>query len=524
MCQRCVRFCNEVVQDEGLVIEERGVHAQIATYMDKPYTSQFSGNTVEMCPVGALTARTYRFKARPWELRHTPSVCPHCSVGCNIEIDNRLGREVVRFMSRTNDEVDDGWLCDKGRYGYGFIHNPQRLQTPLIRKNGKLEPATWDEAFEFLVNKTRAIRTTHGLNSIGAITGNHATNEEIYIFQKFAREVLGTNNVAHFDGNLPANAAELTSATIGGLEQAKVVVVVGADITQRQPVMELRLKKAHKQGTKLIFIGGNPNALSRFATIKISDTHQNLPELLNDLIASLTKEGEATTDIEKVAQLLKSADTSAVWLVELATLNSPELFGAALKLVEATGQANKAGLGLGILSTANNTTGARDIAGAFKNGLSFSEMFSGDAGLKAMFIMGANPLAELEIVNGNPKSLTDLEFLVVTAMFLSPTAELAHVVLPTASFAEKEGTFTNTEGRVQKILATMPPVRGTAPELAIWLELANRLGQPLPKMGIVEIFGEICQNVPGYNGLNYAILGDNGQLRGGARKKEAFEV
>jgi predicted molibdopterin-dependent oxidoreductase YjgC len=141
-----------------------------------------------------------------------------------------------------------------------------------------------------------------------------------------------------------------------------------------------------------------------------------------------------------------------------------------------------------------------------------------------MFVMGANPLAELELVGGNAKALTGLELLVVTDMFLTQTAELAHVVLPTASFAEKEGTFTNTEGRVQKILATMPPVHGTAPEIAIWLELASRLGQPLPKMGVLEIFGELCQKVPAYNGLNYALLGDNGQLRGGAKAKETVEA
>lgn len=567
MCQRCVRFCNEIVQDEGLIILERGIDSEIGTFPNKPYVSQFSGNTTEICPVGALTARTYRFKARPWELRHTPSVCSHCSVGCNIEVDTRLGREVVRFMSRTNDSVDDGWLCDRGRYGYGFIQSEQRLRTPMLRKGGKLEPASWAEAFDFIVTRLKAIRQQHGSQAIGGIAGTHNTNEELYLFQKLLRGLLGTGNVDHKHGSFgavpPAKAAQLHTATIAGLETAKVIMLVGANPSSRQPVLELRIKKALKAGAKLVIIGPSSAALARVAAVRLPVALGQVEGAVDAVLAQLVKNGSAkglteevktylselysgldtgaelSQQVQSIAGLLEGAERSTFLYDETATSaeGNDELLASLVRLALATGQLGVTGAGIGRLVEDNNSWGALDM-GVWPGvgpgyteagpGLSYAEMLGakGETPLKALLVMGANPLTQLQRLGLNGDAFANLELLVVQELFMSETAERADVVLPAASFAEKEGTFTNTEGRVQLIAPAIQPLQGTAPDVAILLELASRLGAEVKTRQSAGLFDEIAKVSPLHAGLSYAALGQEGALRPLSRevRAEAIEV
>lgn len=557
MCQRCVRFSSEIVQDEGLIIEERGAQSVISTYKDQPYISQFSGNVTEICPVGALTSRTYRFKARPWELRHTPSVCNHCSVGCNLEVDSRLGREVVRFSSRTNDFVDDGWLCDKGRYGFAFIQSEQRLRTPLIRRGGKLEPASWDEAFAYVAAQLKDIKQKYGAEAIGGIAGTHNTNEEIYLFQKLLRGLLGTNNVDHKHGSfgsLPATEIpNVHTATISGLETSKLIVLVGADPGLRQPVLELRIKKALKLGAKLAVVGALPTSLKRFVTVHVPVGLSQLEAAVDALAANLTGKGEAKglqdenvkgylaefykdytfgdqlqAAIEKLAGLIATTERTTYLYDEFASqgTQNPELVAALSRLALAGGHLGLAGAGIGRLVEDNNSWGALDMGAlngagagytAATAGLSYAEMLGagkkGVSPLKALLALGANPVADLDRLGLNRAALTEIEMLVVTDLFLTETAEIATVVLPGASFAEKEGTFTNTEGRVQLATAAIPPLAGVAPEGAILLELASRLGAEVKTKNPSGIFDEIVRVSPLHNGLSYSVLGASGALR-----------
>src|SRR5258708_27995058 len=196
--------------DNGLVMISRGYKMEVGTAQDHAFDSIFSGNTVEICPVGALTATAYRFKARPWELKHIPSVCNNCSVGCNARIDVRVDK-IMRLMSRTNDAIDDGWLCDRGRWGFEFVNSPQRLRTPLIRHDDKLEPATWEQAFYLIASQLRNIAGKHGAKAIGGIGSTRATNEGAYLFQKLLREVVGTPNIDHHHGYFPGARDPFTS-------------------------------------------------------------------------------------------------------------------------------------------------------------------------------------------------------------------------------------------------------------------------------------------------------------------------
>ncbi|NWJ45859.1 MAG: NADH-quinone oxidoreductase subunit NuoG [Chloroflexi bacterium] len=514
MCQRCARFSQLIVQDEGLIIAERGAKAEISTVPGKAYDSQFSGNTVEMCPVGALTARTYRFKARPWELRHSASVCAHCSVGCNITIDTRLSREVVRFMSRDNEAVDDGWLCDRGRYGYGFIHNRERLKSPHVRNaNGKLEAVTWQQAFDYLAKRLGEIIKANGAQSVAVLPGSHATNEEIFTLQRFALETIGTDKLVYRGGNFgkyaTADLPQYLTATIAGMEKAAAILVVGADISARQPILELRLKKAHRNGTKLLFLGGNPGALSRYATkietVETGKLAQTVEQLLR----------KPNSDIMST---LKAAGEVAIWFDEADTLapGNEKLFEMLVQLAQATGSFGKPGVGLGALSQDNNSVGARNISAVAKSSLSYSGFLRGEGNLKAAMVMGTNPLTDIALYGGKAESLTGLELLVVQEMFMSETAQLAHVVLPVASFAEIEGTFTNLEGRVQKIEPAIPPITGTAPNIAIIYEMSSRLGKALPALSIADIFSEITKTIPAFAGLTYEALGEQGIISGRA--------
>ncbi len=569
MCQRCVRFGNEIVQDEGLIILERGIDSEIGTFGGQPYISQFSGNVTEICPVGALTSRTYRFKARPWELRHTPSVCAHCAVGCNLEIDTRLGTEVVRFMSRPNDSVDDGWLCDKGRYGYAFIQSEQRLRTPLLRRNGKLQTASWAEAFDFVATKLKAIQQQYGSQAIGGIAGTHNTNEELYLFQKVLRGLLGTGNVDHKHGGLggvPAAAmAGLHTATIAGLEQAKVIMLVGANPSERQPIIELRIKKALKNGAKLVVIGPAPVSLARFTALHLDVKTEEIEGAVVALTAQLTKSGQTrglqneavknyltemyagyqpdaaiSTDYahgyEKVTTLLAGAERISFLYDESVTDGGTNntLVASLARLALATGQLGLVGNGIGRLVEANNSWGALDMGilpgvgpgyTASLPGLSYREMLdpatNQTSPLKALLVMGANPVSDLLQEGKTTESLLNLELLVVQEMFLTETAQLADVVLPSASFAEKQGTFTNTEGRLQLISPAIQPLQGVAPDAAILLELASRLGAEVKTRNPSGIFDEIARVSPLHAGMSFAGLGSEGVLRPLARDAQA---
>src|SRR5579883_778314 len=267
-CQRCMRFCQTVAMEDGLVMEERGFRTEIGVNPDAPFDSNFSGNVVEMCPVGALTAKSYRFVTRPWELRRTPSVCPGCAVGCNVRVDVRVDR-ILRLTSRTNDDIDDGWLCDRGRWGYEPVNDPARLRVPLVRRNGELHETTWDAALDLVAEKLKATVVQYGSQAVGGIGSTHTTNEENYLFQKALREGLKTNNIDHYHGRFPAASQGampwVFTGTITGIDHAAHIVLLGADPYTRQPVLDLRIKKALRNGAKLTVINPEPARIDRLA-------------------------------------------------------------------------------------------------------------------------------------------------------------------------------------------------------------------------------------------------------------------
>ncbi len=541
LCQRCTRFSSEISMDNGLVMISRGYKMEVGTAPDHAFDSIFSGNTVEMCPVGALTATAYRFKARPWELKRTPSVCNNCSVGCNVRVDVRVDK-VMRLMSRTNDDVDDGWLCDRGRWGFDFV-NSQRLRTPLIRRNGQLVAATWDEAFYMIAARLRDIISKHGARAIGGIGSTRTTNEEAYLFQKLLREVIGTPNVDHHHGYFPGPRDTLTGKpwmmtnSIAEIEKASHIVLIAADPYERQPILDLRIKKAMRSGARIYIVNARETELDRFATQKITIPQHGAGAAAKVLLDSVVRQEkpkapstndkgrvridpartfgtEVTAQLSNLAHEIAEARGAIILYDEMATLEPgcENLAEDLQALAVVTGNIDRPGAGVGPLFEDANSLGARDMGllpdalsgykAAPETGMTYAEMLS-SPDIKALYVMGANPARHLELPSG-------LEFLVVQDITLTSTAQQADVVLPAVTFAEKDGSMTNVDHHVQAIWHALRPLPGAKADWEIISEIARRMGHKWSYASSQEVLLEIAAENPFYAGLTWEELRSHG--------------
>jgi NADH-quinone oxidoreductase subunit G len=572
-CQRCVRFTQDVAMEPGLIMEERGFRTQVGVDLQAPFDSIFSGNVVEMCPVGALTAKSYRFVTRPWELKRTDSVCGLCAVGCNVRVDVRVDK-VQRQYSRTHDDVDDGWLCDRGRWELGLINNPERLRTPLIRRDGELRPASWEEALTLVASRLREIARREGPAAVGGIGSTHTTNEEAYLFQKLLRAGLQTNNVDHYHGVFPVTERNglpwVWTGSIAELDHASHIVLLGADPYHRQPVLDLRIRKAIRRGARVYVVTPEPNRLDRLAAgvlrYQAGQTGAIARALLNVVTSErlsrgafaeqradsvATRGASVAQDTPERAAELAGVDAAALRALareiaaapaamllydEMATREptGATLAGDVLDLALLTDQYGRPGTGAGPLYEDNNSLGARDmgvlpdllpgyrpvgdaatraaLSGVWganlpeTPGLSYDEMLAG--GVKALYVLGANPLRHASAEQA--ERLAGLGFLVVQDLVLTETARQADVVLPGVSYAEKEGTVTSTERRVQVVRQALMPLPGTRPDWQILSGVARALGLEWSYLAPAQILAEISRTVPLYAGASRRALGRKG--------------
>ncbi len=551
LCQRCTRFCSEISMDNGLVMISRGYKMEVGTAPDHAFDSIFSGNTVEMCPVGALTAASFRFKARPWELKHTPSVCNNCSVGCNARIDVRVDK-VMRLMSRPNDDIDDGWLCDWGRWGFDFVNNPHRLRTPLIRRDGQLVAVTWDQAFYHIAARFRDILSKYGAKAVGGIGSTRTTNEETYLFQKLMRDVIRTPNVDHHHGYFPGPRDQLTGRpwmmtnSIAEIEQASHIVLIAADPYQCQPILDLRIKKAMKGGVKIYIVHEDETELDRFATRKITIPQHGAGAAASILLSSVVRQETMRNTVEElrarmlqedatirsyeesfgpevIAQLrelaheIAEAKGAIILYDEMATLapGCEHLASDLQVLAVITGNIDHPGAGVGPLFEDANSLGARDMGllpdalpgyqPAPEPGMAYAEMLSSPE-IKALYVMGANPARHLE----EQKLPDTIEFLVVQDIMLTETAEQADVILPAVTFAEKDGSMTNVDHHVQAIRQALRPLPGAKADWEILREVAKHMGHQWSYARPQDVFLEIAAHNPFYAGLTWEELGLQG--------------
>jgi NADH-quinone oxidoreductase subunit G len=543
LCQRCTRFSSEISMDNGLVMISRGFRMEVGTAPDHAFDSIFSGNTVEICPVGALTASNYRFRARPWELKRVHGICTNCSVGCNARLDVRVDK-IVRLSSRQNDEIDDGWLCNRGRWGFEFVNSPQRLRSPLIRKGDTLEPTTWGQAYYLIATRLSELVKARGPKAIGGIGSTHTTNEEAYLFQKLLRDVLGTPNIDHHHGAFPDPRDALTGQpwmmtnSIAEIEHASHIVLIASDPYERQPILNLRIKKAMRAGARIFIVNEGATELDRFAVSKVSIPQNGAglaaqvllakalaskPGQYDDLRAVSARAGVSArqklstaivAQLEDLADEIVGAQGAIILYDEMATL-APDCANLAADLqalAVVTGNIGRPGAGVGPLFEDANSLGARDMGllpdalpgyqPVQEKGLAYDDMLKSED-IRALLVMGANPLRHGELP-------PNLEFLVVQDITLTETARRADVVLPAVSFAEKDGSMTNVDHHVQAVRRALRPLPGAKADWEILLALASHLGHKWTYTGPRDVLAEIAGQNPFYSGLTWEKLGAQG--------------
>jgi len=569
LCSRCVRFQDELADDPVLGFDHRGRNWMIISRSDPPFASKFSGNTTDICPVGALTSSDFRFRARVWELNPIPAVCTLCPVGCNMTLDMRHER-LMRVMPRENAAVNDIWLCDKGRYGHRFFEHESRLVAPLIRRGEKLVEASWDEALSLVAEKLEATRRARGGAAIAGLASPRLSNEDLYLFQKLFREQLESNNLDHLTGAPGEPAHDDLGALLGvgkdtnlmELGAGDAVLVLGADPEEEAPLYVLRLRSAAQRGAQLLVANLRPTKLERSATLAARYLPGGELAFIHGLLRALLAAGARVTikssgldDLKRVLndtsgeQIAERAGVAAETIAaaaralgearRLVIIYGAEARGAGPAVVEAlgallalSGKAGQPHSGLIALLSGGNSRGALDMgvrpdarpgyAPLARPGLGARDLWPAlrDGQVRAVWIAGLDPAASLPAARA---ALAEAEFVVVQDLFLTPTAQLAHVVLPAASVAEREGTYTNAERRVQRSRQARAPVGHSRPDWQIFAEvgqaLSARAGQQAPRgadaawdyLTAADVAAEIAERVPGYAGVTYRALAATGK-------------
>ncbi|HEY4842421.1 MAG TPA: NADH-quinone oxidoreductase subunit NuoG [Terriglobales bacterium] len=479
LCYRCVRVCGEGMDVWALGIQNRAVGSVIAPNQEDHLDCEECGMCIDICPVGALTSGAYRYKTRPWEMTHVGTTCTHCGDGCKTTLGVRrseTGMEIVRGDNRDKSGINGDFLCIKGRYAFDFAHHPERLAQPLIRKNGKLTPATWEEAFALIGQRFREVRDQNGGNAIGVIGSNRTTNEENYLLSKFARVVLKTNNVDHHrTADFPALAAALNgkpgkTASMRDVLNAPAMLVIGNDPTNQHPLLAWQIRtNVRLRRAKLYIINSAPIKLRRQATafglLTAGAEAKAVAFLAGDdsLLDALVSEDMTRDAWIALRETIRGEQKLVVIFgSELRGRDLEKLVSFAATLTEAKliclgDYANSRGaseMGLypdllpGYEPLANPQTFQQEWGKLpTEKGLSLPEMVeAAKAGkLKALYVVGSNPVGRFGI---DPFALSKT-FVVVQDMFLTETANIADVVLPAANAYEKTGSYTNTCGDLQ---------------------------------------------------------------------------
>ncbi len=551
MCFRCVRICDEGMDVKALGVGARGVNSVIIPNEPGNLACEECGMCIDICPVGALTSGTYRYQTRPWEMQYVPNPCTHCSNGCKTTLSVR-NNEILRANNRDHSGVNDEFLCGKGRFGFDFTSNAERVRQPLVRKNGKLEPATWEDALEEVARRLKQVRDQHGPQSIGVIGSNHTTNEENYLLNRFARVTLGTNNIDHhrtadyvgLASQLGPNAKE-SLATMADVYNAQTVLLIGNDVTQQNPLVAWQIRTGVRHhGTRLYVVNGRESAIHRKAAylarvpdgqeaaavkwLAIVEGNFDAPttEALTKLKAELEKESDVV--------VIFGADIQGAALRDLISFAS-RLAGKTKYMALGDYSNSRGAADMGVLP--DRLPGYARLADGFERerfgklwggqisdqpGLAAPQMMEAAAAgkLKALYVVGANPVKTFKVAQAD--KLGGLDLLVVHDMFLTETALRADVVLPAASSYEKDGTLTNTAGQVQMTHRSIDP-QGPRSDFDLIRILSHQLGMlglgtPIKLRTAEAALEEIRQHVAGYD-LSVAGLLAGAALQNAASAK-----
>ena len=509
-CGRCVRFQTNIVDDPVIGFYNRGRSIQIISKSEPGFDSYFSGNTTDICPVGALTTADFRFQARPWELCSTASICPHCPVGCNLTINLRREARsdgellIKRIMPRQNESVNEIWICDKGRFGYHYTESKERLTQPLVRREGELVAIGWDEVLSYVAENF----TLAGKNLL-ALASGRLSNEDLFNLSELSSGLGGKSALyTHMaGGDLVAQVGLGEGTNLADLCKGTVILVVASDLEEEAPIWRLRVKQATERGVTLIVANPRRTKLERYASQVIRYEYGSEATTILAIINTMSAKqnfpkapkfhqgGEA---IKTASETISSAENLVIFYGSegMGLEASQALAQACANLLLVTNHTHKANNGLvGVWPRANDQ-------GAWEMGYSpLPDLKEALQQFEAIYIAGADPV-------GDFPSLTDAVreagFVVVQDLFLTETAKLADVVLPAQAFTEREGTLTSGERRVQRFY---PAVQHTdqKPDYAIFSAISKRVGLNVEESPL-RIFNRLAAKVPAFSSLSYRLL------------------
>jgi len=577
LCGRCVRACHELRGVGAIEIAGRGYESRVATFGDEPILEsvcESCGECIRRCPVGALSIKSETLPPT----REVKTTCPYCGCGCGLVLGVRGGR-IVRVSGDEEHPVNRGSLCVKGQFGLDFVGAPDRLTAPLIRRDGRLEEASWEEALGLVARRLGEIKEAHGPDAVAGFSSAKCTNEENYLFQKFMRAAVGTNNVDHcarlchastVAGLARAFGSGAMTNSIDELEHADCILVTGSNTTEAHPIIALRIKAAvGRHGARLIVADPRRIDLVRFADLHLRQRCGTDVALFNAMMNVIISEGlsdetfiaDRTEGLDALRQCVE--DCTPEWAATITGVPAEQIRAAArmyaaaesasivysmgitqhttgtdnvlalANLAMLTGNVGRLSTGVNPLRGQNNVQGACDL-GALPNvypgyqkvddpearrkferawgvalpdtpGLTVVEIINAaaDGHVRALYIMGENPMLSDPNSTHVREALEKLDFLCVQDIFLSETAELADVVLPAASFAEKDGTFTNTERRVQRVRAALEPPGEARADWRILCDLSGRLGYTMHCEHPGQILDEVASLTPIYGGISF---------------------
>jgi NADH-quinone oxidoreductase subunit G len=530
LCARCTRFSEEISGDPLIEFQDRGYGTQVNTFPDEPFRSYFSGNTVQICPVGALTATPYRFRARPWDLQMVESCSLHDTVHSRLSIQTSQNR-VLRCNAIDHDGTNQGWLSDKERFGFEHVHSPDRLTEPLVRgDDGELAAASWGEALDLVARRLGEVIEQHGGSAVAALGGARGTNEDAYALSKFLRVAVGTDNVdAQMDDGLDPRflVGVERRARIADVDRAGAILLWGPDLKEELGTLYLRVRRAaQERGVPLIVVHPRRTGLDDRATWKFDYRPGEGPETLRRLAEGEGDFAEARRALDNgsvVALLGRTAYTDDPLLAEAVAAFVLGLEGA--KMLPLVRRANTygaldMGLAPGLLPGRldASSSAAAELAAAWGSvpdgsGSDCLRILTGlrEGSLHALLLIGADPVRDVAQGPLAAEALAAAGFVVALDQFLTDSSRLADVVLPAEGFAEKDGTVTNLEGRVQRVNRVVSGPGQTRPDWSVLDDIADRMGTPLGLGSAEGIAKEIAAVAPAYRGVTWDLLDFEGR-------------
>ena len=484
LCDRCTRFADEVAGDALITFTSRGNDTQVLTFPDEPFSSYFSGNTVQICPVGALTAKPYRFKARPWDLEQTESTCTSCSVGCRTVVQSSRD-ELVRYQGVDIDPVNWGWLCDRGRYNFESINSPDRLTTPLVKKGAEHVATSWSVALE---NAARMIRLSlaQNANSVAILGGARGTNEDAFAWAMLADKLGINQRDAQLGDGLSPEIFNLAQATIDETCAASTIILLSPDLKEELPVLYLRVRDAaQKRKARIVEFSSRDSGLSPYAwrTVGFEPGHQ--AQVVRETLTSAEmKEQLGRGQVVVVVGRPNLAENEVFTLQALA-----EVFGVVpnAKVLPVLRRGNVRGAVAAGLTPQNNSGDAIDILNAAAAGK-----------IECLVLLGSDPMSDVADAGLVQRALAQVKNLISIDTMINSSNRNADIVLPAAAYGEKNGTTTNLEGRVSNVAQKITP-RGTSrPDWMIATELSIALGVDIGVSSLEDLNQKLVSSVSAF--------------------------